>query len=448
MKRILYVLLAVTLATASQAQQLIQGETLSLEKAIDIALANNKSLAIQRQLVEEAQTDVFKGNAGLLPTISFQGGLTLDNNQADIAIRTFTDNPPLVNLDESGVQSTTINAGLRADYVVIGGLSGKYRYQLFQQGAEMALNQQEVVLNEIILGVSELFVDIAKLQSREELLVENVAISQKRLTRIENRVAFGKATGGLKLNAQTEINQDLNALDNVRLLKNNLIKELNFMLGIDAASDYNVAVVYSPQLPLNPATISANVLAGNAELKINETLVNTADTQLRLSESGKYPKLNAFANYGYYRQENDVQQLAELQTVGYTVGLSLSYNIFDGNRTKRKVQKARIGLERFQTEKSLKQDELVKEAIKENSQLRLLQNQLIREEDNLSTFEDNFRRTQQAFQNGTATSLDLRDAQRALLNAKISINDAKLETVKSSFRLKKLTGELISPATD
>ena len=446
MKKLIYLLAGCCFSFWLPAQTLINQQSLSLEEAIDIALANNKTLMIQRQLVEEAQSDVFKGNAGLLPTVSFQGGLSLDNNQADIAIRTFTDNPPLVNLDESGVQSTTISAGVRADYVVIGGMSGKYRYRLFQQGAELALNQQEVVLNEIILGVSELFVDIAKMQSREALLEESLEISRERLSRIERLFKFGQATGALKLNAQTEINQDLNALDNVRLLKNNLMKELNFMLGVDPASDYKVAVAYTVQLPMDATTLSRKVLDNNAELKINHTLINVAETEVRLSESGRYPRLNAFANYGYFRQENDIQQLAELQTIGYTVGLSLNYNIFDGNRTKRKIQKAQIGRERYENEKSLKQDELVKEAIKENSQLRLLQDQLAREEQNLATFEDNYARTQEGFENGTATSLDLRDAQRSLLNARLSINDAKLEIVKSSLRLKKLMGELISPA--
>ena len=443
MKRIIYLWIAVVYSMTGHAQDKVPGENLSLEKAIDMALANNKSLQIQRQLVEEAQTDVFKGNAGLLPTVSFQGTTTLDNNQADIAIRTFTDNPPLVNLDENDVQSTTITAGLRADYVVIGGFSGKYRYQLLQQGAELALAQQEAVLNDIILGVSELFIDIAKLQSREELLEENVEISRKRLGRIEDQVKFGQATGSLKLNAQTEINQDLNALDNVRLLKNNLIKELNFLLGVDAALDYQVSINYLAQDALDLATLTSRVLDNNPDLKINDALINTSKTQVRLSQTGRLPRLNAFANYGYFRQENDLQQLAELQTIGYSVGLNLSYNIFDGNRTKRGIQKAKIALDRTQTQQELKQDELVKEAIKENSQLSLLQNQLTREEENISTFQDNYSRTQQRFENGNATSLDLRDAQRALLNARIGIEDIRLELIKSSLRLKKLTGDLV-----
>ncbi|GAB5527318.1 MAG: TolC family protein [Roseivirga sp.] len=437
-------MLALVMCMAARSQDLIKNETLNLERAIDIALANNKTLKIEKQFVEEARNDIYKGNAGLLPTVSFQGNVNLDNNQSNIAIRTFTDNPPLVNLDESGVQSTTVSAGLRADYVVIGGFSGRYRYQLLEQGATLAGYRQEAVLNEIVLAVSELFTDIAKLQSREELLEENVAISRKRLGRIENQFKFGQATGTLKLNAQTEINQDLNALDNVRLLKNNLMKELNFLMGVDAASDYRVTIVYDPQLPVDPATLSADIEENNAELKISKAFINTAGTQLKLSESGRYPRLSAYASYGYFRQENDVQQLAELETVGYSVGLRLSYNIFDGHRTKRNTQKARISLARSEDQQSLKKDELVKEAIKENSQLRLLQDQLGREQENLSTFEDNYRRTSERFENGTATSLDLRDAQRALLNARIGINDARLEIVKSSFRLRKLTGQLVS----
>lgn len=419
-------------------------QILTLEDAIDLAISNNKQLKIQRNLVEIAENNVFKGNAGLMPSVRLASDAKISENTTNIDIRTFTDNPPLVSLEENGVQSTTLSAGVRADYLLIGGFGGKYRYKLLENERSISRYQQEVVLNELILGISILYLDIAKLQSREELLIENVEISQDQLQRIENQIEFGQATGALALAAKTDINQELDALDNVRLLKDNLIKELNFLMGIEPENEYLVAVSFSDPSLLEIPELKAMVIENNPELKINSEFVTVSNNQLKVRESVKYPQLNAFADYGYFRQQNDVQQLAKLETLGYSAGLSLSFTIFDGKRVNQGIRNAKIEIENSQMQLSLTEDELVKEAVKEQSQLIILKTKLVRQESDLVTFEDNFSRTQDRFDRGLASSLDLREAQRSLFNARIGINDTKLDILQSMNRIRNLTGDFVS----
>ncbi|MHA7128620.1 TolC family protein [Algoriphagus namhaensis] len=418
-------------------------EFLTLEEAIDLTIANNKELKIQRNLVEISENNVFRGNSGQMPTVSLAGNGTFGENEANIDIRTFQPDPPLVSIDASGVQSTTLSAGVRADYLILGGFQGKYTYKLLEDERSISRYQQELVLNELILGVTNLYMDIAKLQSREELLIENVEISRDQLRRIENQVEFGQATGALALAAQTDINQELNALGDVRVLKNNLSKELNFLMGIAPETEYLVSVNFQDPPLIEPSELKALVIENNPELKINESLVSVSSNQLKLTESAKYPQLNAFADYGYYRQENDAQQLAKLETLGYSAGLSLNFLLYDGSRVNRRIKNAKISIENSQTQASLVEDELVKEVVKEQSQLVILKAKLIRQENDLVTFTDNFTRTQDRFERGLASSLDLREAQRSLLNAKIGINDAKLDILKSMAKIRNLTGSIL-----
>ncbi len=427
----------------AQGQETTSNELLTLDEAIDKTIANNKDLKIQRNLVEISYNNVFRGNSGQAPTISFAADGKFSQNQANIDIRTFQENPALVTIDAEGVQSTTLAAGVRADYLLIGGFRGKYTYKLLENEQSISRYQQEAVLNGLILGVSDLYYDIAKLQSREELVIENVEISRDQLRRIENQIEFGQATGGLALSAQTDINQELNALDDVRLLKNNLVKELNFLMGIDPETDYLVSVNFQDPPLLETSELKAMVLDENPQLKISDALISVSNNQLKLSESAKYPQLNAFADYGYYRQQNDAQQLAKLETLGYTAGLSLNFLIFDGSRVNRGIKNAKIAIENSETQASLVADELVKEAVKEQSQLLILKSKLVRQENDLATFTDNFTRTQDRFERGLASSLDLREAQRSLLNAKIGINDAKLDILKSVAKIRNLTGEIL-----
>ena len=417
---------------------------LTLEDAIDLAISNNKQLKIQRNLLEIADNNVFKGNAGLIPSVRLASDAKFAENTATIDIRTFSDSPPLVRINESGVQSTTLFAGVRTDYLLIGGFGGKYRYKLLENERSITRYQQEVVLNELMLGVSTVYLNIAKLQSREELLIENVEISQDQLARIKNQREFGQVNGALVLAAKTAINQELDALDNVRLLKDNLIKELNFLMGIAPETPYQVLVSFSDPSLLELQELKAMVIENNPKLKISSEFATVSNNQLKVRESVKYPQLNAFADYGYYRQQNDVQQLAKLETLGYSAGLSLNFTIFDGKRINQGIRNAKIDLENSQTQFSLTEDELVKEAVKEQSQLIILKTKLSRQESDLVTYKDNFTRTQDRFDSGLASSLDLREAQRALFNARVGINDAKLDILQSVNRIRNLTGHFIN----
>ena len=170
-------------------------KTMTLEEAIAMGLENNKRIQVQGIRTEIAAKNVYLGNAGLLPTVNVIGSAQYSENQSDITIRTFQPNPPIVNFDEDGVVSETISAVVQADYQLIGGFAGKYRYRLLKNESEVFQLQQRAIIEETVVNITALFTEIGKLQSREELLLENIAITTKRLVRVEDRKQFGQATG-------------------------------------------------------------------------------------------------------------------------------------------------------------------------------------------------------------------------------------------------------------
>ncbi len=418
-------------------------DVLTLEQVADMALVNNQALQIQRKAVEISTNNVFKGNANMLPTINLIANSEHSNNNTEVGIRTFTDNPAFLELEDDAAATTTHSIVVQADYQLLGGFSARYQYRLLQDQQNISRYQQEVLVNNTILNVSELFLEIAKLQAREELLRENLVIGRDRLARIEDQFQFGKVSGLDVLRAKTDLNQDQTALDNVLLAKNNLKRDMNFLIGLEPETRYRVSVTYQPPILLPLEELKEEVQAHNPELKLNQVGIEAAENELKLNQSGLYPSLNAFANYGYLRQENDVQQVAELENIGYTVGVSFRYNLFNGNRTRNNVQNARINVDASKLRKEQNADQLIAGAIKEQNNLSILQNQLEREQQNLDTFKESFTRTEERYFNGQATSLDLRDAQVALLNAQITISDVKADILRSSLRLESLKGVLL-----
>ena len=439
-KQIIYALIALLIGTGAQAQI---PEQLSLEQAISLSLANNPEIKIQQKQVDLAANEYFAGNAGLVPTISLIGNGSYQSNDTEAVIRTFQDFPPTIAVSDGAAATTTYSAVVQVDYALLGGFSGKYRYQLLNDERDLAFYRQQSVMNRTILTVAELFLEIAKLQSQEELLEKNVAIGEERLSKVKDRLSFGQATGLAVLRAETDLNRDRSSLDRVLVARNNLKRDLNFQIGIDASTDYRVTVAYAPPALLSTESLEQTVLAGNPDIQLSLKGVQVANHQFQLTNASRLPTVNAFANYGYFNQENDLQQLAEIRTVGYTVGIGLRYNIFNGGRTNRKIQSAKMNQEISQFRQQATQDRILADAIKAHHQLALLMGQLEREEQNIATFRESYLRTEERFSQGKAASLDLRDAQNALLNAEVTLSNLKADIMKSSLRLEALKGSIL-----
>lgn len=417
--------------------------TLTLDQAIKMAVAQNPSIKIQRMETTVVQNNVFKANVGQLPTVNAVASGSYLNNFADVKLRTFQPDPEFINVDEFGVETINANIGVQADYVVYDGGRSNIRLNLLQGLSDLERAKQEVLVNETVLTVSELYLEILKLQNQAAFLTENISNSKARITKMEDRKQFGKATRLDILRLQTALNQDESALDDVLLVKANLIKDLNFLIGSDLEETFEVTAVAETITVPTIESIQQEILANNPQLQLSKVGIAVAGAELQLSELDTKPTVAAFASVGYNYQRNDVQQLAEIQTAGLTIGFNASYNIFDGGIRKNRINNAKIGVEVENSRRALLEESLYNQALKARSSLLLLQSQLAREQQNLQTFEEAYTKTQDLFLAGKANNLALRDAQLARLNVLLRIDQLKVDIFKSNLRLEQLMGRLV-----
>lgn len=445
-KNIYYTLFSVFVfiqSTIVQAQEAPK-ESLSLEQAFVLALKNNKTIKVEERRVSITQEKVSLGNAGLLPTVKLIGEASYTNNESELTIRTFQPppNPMTVNFDESGVASTTLSGIIQAEYTIFAGFSGKYRYKLLKKQNKVAQYQQKISVDNTILNVTRLFLEIAKLQQRQELLEEIILIERNRMERINDKKLFGQATGLDVLRAKSNFNRDKSALDALLLSKNSLLRNLNFLIGYEPNRTYRVNAIYTINTLEDLEMIKADVLANNPKLKLANEGVLISDDQVELARSQEFPRLDMFANYGYFNQNNDLQQLAEITNLGYTVGGRISFNIFNGGKVKTNIKVAKLRKEESQLQKEQLSDRLITEAITELNRISILKDQLKREEENLTSFQEAYTRTEERFKNGNATNLVLRDAQTALFNAQITIAELQIDLIRSNITLSTLRGKI------
>jgi outer membrane protein TolC len=417
--------------------------SLTLDQAIAAAIEQNASIKIQRLETVAARNDVFKANAGKLPTVNAVAGGRYNNSYADVKLRTFQADPEFITLDEFGVQTAEANVGVQADYLLYDGGRSNARFRLLEELSDLERAKQEVLINQTILEVANVYFEILKLQNQAAFLTENINTSQARIENMEDKKSFGKATSLDILQLQTALNEDESTRDRILLVKANLMKDLNFLMRTSLDQNYTLAdVAEIVEVPSIEATYEA-MMVHNPQLRLSQVGLAVANTELTLNEVNNRPLVSSFANVGYNYQSNDVQQLARLHSAGVTVGLNASFNLFDGGVQRNRVAHAAIGVEIASEQCQLLVERLYNQVLKTHSSILLLQAQLQRAEQNLTTFEEAYAKTQDLFSAGKTNNLALRDAQIARLNALLRIDDLKVELLKADLQLKQLTGKLV-----
>ena len=122
----------------------------------------------------------------------------------------------------------------------------------------------------------------------------------------------------------------------------------------------------------------------------------------------------------------------------------MTWNLFDGGRTRSLVQNAKINYENQQLQKEQIALEITRDFNNawEDYQTKLYV--LEAQEKNVQTNAVNFTRTEEQFKLGQISSIEFRQAQLNLINAKNAKNIAKYDAKLAELQLLQLSGDLLS----
>lgn len=183
-------------------------------------------------------------------------------------------------------------------------------------------------------------------------------------------------------------------------------------------------------------------LAVNAELLKADQNTRLAQLDYKKVNSCNYPYLRLNSGYGYTFNKYDVNAVSHRDNWGLNVGLTLGFNLFDGNR-KRERRNASMAyrnrqLEREQLELSLRADlSNLWQAYRNNLQLLNLERQ------NVITAKDNHDIAMERYMQGDLSGFEVREAQKSLLDAEERILTAEYNTKLCEISLLQISGRVM-----
>ena len=433
LKKIIFVFMSFCM-TSIAAQKLV-----SVSEAIELALENNYGIKIISNNKEIAKNNAGVLNSGYLPTVTSSSGATFnrDNLEAEFANGEST--------ALNGAKSSRYNASINLNYTLFDGLGRYYDYKRLKETYKLSELQARETIENTIAQLYVVYYNVAQVTENVTVLEKTLTISKDRITRANYQFQYGQGTMLNVLNAQVDINNDSINLINAKQQLVNTKRDLNVVLGNVISSEFRVDTTIDFKLDIDQNDLATKVKSNNVNLLQLDKNIMINTFIVKANKSGYLPSLGLTGSYGWNKGNNNAASFVAVSTnTGLSGGLSLSWNLFDGGATATRVSNAKIELEN----RSLEKESMVIDIERNfNNAWDDYQNKLTIfqvQENNIITSTNNFKRTQEKYKLGQATSIEFRQAQLNLINSELNRNQAKYAAKIAELTVLQLSGELLN----
>jgi len=333
MKRLLTSLFLIFFFSASFAQS-----PLTLEDAVDAALKNNFDIRISRNASGIAQANNTAGNAGMLPTVSFNGSVAGAIN----AQHQESSGGAVTNTSPSTLAG---NAGVELSWTLYDGGKMVVTRQKLREATQLGEFQFRERVQQTLYEVIAAYYDLIRLKQQLRSVEQTIRYNQERVTIAQTGFNAGTLS---KLDLlQTKI--DLNEVLETAISQEFAIREgkraLNALLARDTETSVEVRdSIPSEFLPDKEALFSklnsnnASVLAFQKQLEINKLI-------LKETKSNDLPRFDFNAGYYLSQTINSASSVRLNRNIGPEVRGIFSIPIYQAGESKRLQKVAALNLQ-------------------------------------------------------------------------------------------------------
>ena len=311
-----------------------------------------------------------------------------------------------------------------------------------QLGAEKRLEARRA---EVVAGVKQRYYELLKALELVEVQEEAVTLSEKQLENARSRLEVGLGTEVDVLRLQVALGntqaQLINARQGVALARANL----NHIMGAEIRAPLEVvrleeAEWHRSTVPDSAAGIVAGALARNPSLQRLREVAVATEHDLAVARGAWYPRVTGRLSYS---RDNEIfdrvyQDLG--QNYRLNLGVSMTYNLFDGGLKQANIARARVALEtaRMNAEE---QERAIALAI-ETAHLEMtrLEKILRLGEQTIKLAQEDLRLAQERYRVGKGRLLEVLDAQVEFTRTRSNLVRTRYDLKMVEADLERLTG--------
>lgn len=418
----------ILIAIAALFVQAYAQEKWSLEKCIDYALENNivikqyqLNTEYQKNQLGQSKNDRLPGvSADLTQGFNFGRSATLDN--------TF-----------DNYTSSRTSASANANVLIWNG--GRLKNTINQRDFELksSLENLQKAKDDITLSIASGYLEILFAQELIRVAETQVEQTKKQIERTTTLVDAGKVAKGALLEIEAQLARE--ELDLVNRTNNLQIAYLNLaqFLELEDYSHFEVEIPAMPEIKAQSTIALSQGVFEKAvevrpEIKSAEYQLKSTETQLKIAEGSKMPRLSAYANISdsyLASSQREMPAFSDQATdnLNENVGLNLNIPIFSRFQNRTNIENAKLQV----LNQKLELESVKKELRKQIEQaytnsvaaLKRYNSNMIA----VKSMQESFRYIEEKYNVGRVNSVEYNDAKTNLANAESNLIQAKYDFI-------------------
>lgn len=301
-------------------------EEISLEKAVEMAYLNNKTLKINQKNVEKSEYQIKIIESGYFPTLTGSAGISKNEGN-----------------------KSSENSGITLNYNLFSGGETTAKYKAAILDKTLSENSFEQSRNDVRLNIIKLYTNILKNKKDIEIYNESLNVVEKEYTKAKilfegnmssriDLIQFEQEMLTIKANIESSKKE---YEDNIFSLKNEIgymsDDDIQFVEPIENSSNINFESDYN------------EYLKNSSFSRERDATISSAKEVLKASNSAYFPKVDF--SLGYSSSDKFVEDW------NYRASLSLNYNFFDFGNRKATIDSSKVEYEKIKLTYQKKQDE-------------------------------------------------------------------------------------------
>ena len=410
----------------------------TLESALIQAYQNNPTLNSQRASVRAVDENVPQALSGYRPRVS----VTASGGQQSLSTTTkITSTNPSNYQTQSGFK-TPFSTGVTASQTLFNGFQTANRTRQAEAQVQAARETLRVTEQNVLLNAATAYMNLLRDTAIFDLQKRNVEVLQEQLRQVRDRFNVGEVT-------RTDVAQAESSLAAGR--SQVLTAESNFktsgaiyrqVIGINPGK-------LSPATPVDrfsPRDLSAAVgvaIATHPSVTSAQYNIDVAQFQVKVAESALYPTVSVQGNFT--KNYLSTSSLNTMESYNASVLGQLSVPIYQGGSEYSLIRQAKETLGQRRIDFDTSRDQVRQSVVQFWGQLDAAKANIEATQAQVQSSEIALNGVREEARVGQRTTLDVLNAQQALVNARVSLVSAQRDRVVASYSLLAGVGRL-SPA--
>ena len=307
-------------------------DIMTLDEAIMQALQHNYSLKISRNDQAIAENNVTL--APFLPTIE-GSGRQIQTNSSDKTSST----------EYEGSRNNYYNAGASLRWTIFDGFGMFANYSRQKELLAMSSQRVKVDVENLVMNVCSEYYNIIVQENRLQSVRTSLALSRSRYETAEEKYMLGVISGLDLQQARIDLNIDSSTVLSTQKTVTGSYILLTKMLNAGHEISFSVedTIVLAPEMNID--SLRNRTLKYNNQLILARQGELLSQYDLNAVRALRYPSLNFSTGYNFTRNDYPWEANYYSQSKGMNWGFGMTWNIFTGFESQRKISNAKLEVE-------------------------------------------------------------------------------------------------------